>query len=364
MTAVSQNSGLPTAVASRDNCFDLLRLLLAGLVVYSHTYQVGGHGEEGLSRFAHGQTIAGTVAVLGFFGLSGFLVGDSFVRSPDWLQFLRRRVRRIMPGFWACMIVTGVVLAPAMYWLQHHSLAGYAWTGPDSAVTYVLHNVALRMHQWGIGDVLAGAAYPGSLNGSLWSLFPEFWCYLVLLFAGMCGLMNAGRLWLLIFTGVLAVFHLFVAVKPVLPPYLLPTLVTLLPFGPYVLAFFVGAACRAYLEHIPAGAGAAVFFGVLAVVLLRLGGYQLAAPVIVPLALLSVGRSFTVRLRHDFSYGLYIYAFPCQQVLALVPGLRNSIVAYFVASLALSLAFAAASWFWVERRFLGRQPGHSDLKSK
>ena len=339
---------------SRDNCFDLLRLVLAGLVVYSHTYILGNFGEEGFSRLVRGQTIAGFVGVLGFFGLSGFLVGDSFVRSPDGWQFLRRRVLRIMPGFWGCLVVTAVLLAPAMFFVQHRGLAGYAWTGPDSAATYVFRNIALRVNQWGIGDILTGATYHGSLNGSLWSLFPEFCCYLLLLFAGACGLMTSGRLWLLVFTGLLTVFHVLSIAGLALRPNTLPTLVTLTTNTPYVLAFFVGATCRAFSERLPLGTGGAVFFVVFALVVLRLGGFNLTAPLLVPLLLLNVGRAFTLRLRHDFSYGLYIYAFPCQQLLALIPGTRSSPAAFFAASLALAMAFAAASWFGIERRFLPR----------
>ncbi len=87
---------------------------------------------------------------------------------------------------------------------------------------------------------------------------------------------------------------------------------------------------------------------------MRLGGYKLASPIIVPLLFLNLGRAFTVHLRHDFSYGIYIYAFPCQQLLALVPALRGSALVFFLASSALITAAAVASWFGIERRFLQR----------
>lgn len=340
---------------SRENCFDLLRLILASLVIYTHTYFIAGFGGEGFLRFNRGQTSAGTLAVLGFFGLSGFLVADSLLRCPDPVTFLRRRVLRIMPGFWGCMLVTAVVIAPAMAWRQHGTLAGFEWGLADGAAGYFAHNAFLRIHQWGVGSVLAGAAYPGSLNGSLWSLFPEFTCYLALLVAGLCGLMARNRHWLLVFAGVLAAFHVCVTAAPVLPAHLVPTfLATDPPMTPYVLAFFVGAVCRAFRDEVPLGVGGAAFFGLAALILLRLGGYKLAGPIVIPLLLLNVGRSFTVHLRHDFSYGIYIYAFPCQQLLALVPALRGSDIVFFLASSGLTFVFAAGSWFVIERRFLAK----------
>lgn len=42
---------------------------------------------------------AGNVGVWVFFIISGFLITHSYVRSPDLLAYLRRRVARIHPGF-------------------------------------------------------------------------------------------------------------------------------------------------------------------------------------------------------------------------------------------------------------------------
>ena len=347
MTAASPDS-------SRKNCFDLLRLLLASLVVYTHTYFIGGFGGEGFMRFNRDQTSAGALAVLGFFGLSGYLIGDSFLRCPGPVTFMRRRVLRIMPGFWGCLVFTAVVIAPAMEWIERGSLAGFRWGMADGAASYVVHNIFLRIHQWGVADVLGGAIYPGSLNGSLWSLFPEFCCYLILLFAGLCGLMAGNRLWLLVFTGLLAVFHGLAIAGGTLPAHTLPTLIALTPLSPYVLAFFVGASCRAFHEYVPLGGRGAIFFSLLTLVLLHLGGWRLTAPIVMPLLLLNLGRAFTVHLRHDFSYGIYIYAFPCQQLLALAPALRSSALVFFLASSVLTTAVAMASWFGIERRFLQR----------
>jgi peptidoglycan/LPS O-acetylase OafA/YrhL len=56
----------------------------------------------------------------------------------------------------------------------------------------------------------------------------------------------------------------------------------------------------------------------------------------------------------DWSYGLYLYGFPVQQVLAMF-GLANAGIAVFaVVSTAIGLAFAGLSWFWVEKPALAR----------
>src|SRR5690606_9347599 len=74
-------------------------------------------------------------------------------------------------------------------------------------------------------------------------------------------------------------------------------------------------------------------------------------------AMLWVGQSRLVgrlwRPRDDLSYGIYIYGWPCQQmVLAIVSTKLNP---YLLTVLALPLAalFAAASWRWIEKPAIG-----------
>jgi peptidoglycan/LPS O-acetylase OafA/YrhL len=52
---------------------------------------------------------------------------------------------------------------------------------------------------------------------------------------------------------------------------------------------------------------------------------------------------------HDISYGVYIYAFPIQQTLAIVGWNRMGWFGYSLVSLALTLPLAWASWLLVER---------------
>ncbi len=54
--------------------------------------------------------------------------------------------------------------------------------------------------------------------------------------------------------------------------------------------------------------------------------------------------------RHvDVSYGLYIYAFPVQQLLVMYGVTKYGFTPYFVCALAITLALAAASWFTIEK---------------
>ncbi|MCV7084291.1 acyltransferase, partial [Mycolicibacter hiberniae] len=56
------------------------------------------------------------------------------------------------------------------------------------------------------------------------------------------------------------------------------------------------------------------------------------------------------RLRNDLSYGVYIYAFPIQQLLAAFGLARFNPFLFFILATAATLPVAALSWFVVEKR--------------
>lgn len=64
-------------VDRRSPGFDALRLVLAFLVLVSHTWPLGGFGSEPQSPIAPRYLTLGGFAVAGFFAMSGLLVGRS-----------------------------------------------------------------------------------------------------------------------------------------------------------------------------------------------------------------------------------------------------------------------------------------------
>ena len=91
------------------------------------------------------------MAVGGFFALSGFLLQTSVIRNNP-SRFLRLRFFRLIPGFWATLVVVAFVLAPLIAW-QAGTLSSYRILGSDSASTYVAANAALLITQPSIGGV-------------------------------------------------------------------------------------------------------------------------------------------------------------------------------------------------------------------
>jgi peptidoglycan/LPS O-acetylase OafA/YrhL len=88
------------------NNFDVLRIAFALIVTFLHVYEVpGGDSEKLLWR-------PGEMAVGMFFAISGYLICQSWLRKPDLIAFLQKRVSRIYPGSIACSLICGLLIAP------------------------------------------------------------------------------------------------------------------------------------------------------------------------------------------------------------------------------------------------------------
>lgn len=84
----------------RENNFDILRLILAVVVVFFHAGSISGSPE--LTWLS--DVFSGHLAVEGFFAISGFLIFASYERSPSLKDYFLRRGGRILPGYWLATI--------------------------------------------------------------------------------------------------------------------------------------------------------------------------------------------------------------------------------------------------------------------
>ena len=174
----------------RNNSIGFLRFFFAAVVIWSHGSTMGGYASvEPLARLIHGAATAGFLAVSAFFVLSGFLITRSYesVGSPG--RFVWHRFLRIFPGFWVCLVVTAFLLAPAAFFHEHATLRGY-FDGADSPWSYVGRNFFLQINQEVIGTILAHSRSTSSLNGQLWTLAYEFFCYLMVAVIGFAGVLK------------------------------------------------------------------------------------------------------------------------------------------------------------------------------
>lgn len=318
---------------SRDNALNFLRLLLAAFVITSHSSPIGGFGEE----MRWGDLTLGNVAVGGFFAISGYLITASRFNSGV-LSFAWRRVLRIFPAYWTCLAVVGLVFA---------GLAGIVRGGwsLQGGLEYFFSNFLMVFSGSSFTATLQGAPFSWTWNGSLWTLRYELFCYVAVGVALLIRQTRGKVFWIFVYAAS-SLFAVLVDLSNV--GGFVGDVGFLFPY------FAAGALLFRYSKSIPATTPMAVAatIGLVAVISLGLGRSLTALPLAylclwagmsLPTLFRRVGRS------NDFSYGLYLYGFPVQQMLVLLHAQRLGLVVFILLSLLATFPLAAASWYWVER---------------
>jgi peptidoglycan/LPS O-acetylase OafA/YrhL len=357
----------------RSNGLGLIRLVLAFSVLLAHAWTLGfaWPGLGPLGTTTQGQ--ANSLTVFGFFVVSGYLITSSGLSSrPErfaWHRFAWHRLLRIMPGYWVCLLVTALVAAPLVAWYEGVGIAAL-WAGPGGSLHYLWTNSFTSMDQFGIADLLADTPYGrivgGSVfDGSLWSLKYELACYILVGVLAAVGVLRRSP-WLVL--GLTAIFYLtlvigfLVATPELVRPQFPGAVGPIPPLGYFNVnqsvylgfMFLLGACIRLYQHRLPMHGAFAFAALVLLVLSLSVGGYVVVgmpayAYLLMYLAIATPAWLHVVGRHRDYSYGVYLYSFPVEQVVALFGGTRWGLLPYILLCAGITLGLAMLSWHLVER---------------
>ena len=334
----------------RDNNLHLLRICAALAVLASHSWDVAtGNGTLEPLRALTGMSL-GSLSVDVFFVASGFLVTASLLTRSNAIDFFWARCLRIYPALMVVILLTVLVLGPAFTSLPLRDyLTAYGTR------SYLLTNsLMVTDARYFLPGVFENNPYRGAINGSLWTLPLELRMYAMLL-GGWLLLWMTGdwrpRLMRLLIPG-LAVFYAALMLKDLTDGVPSP------PDLRLKLMFFVGASCQVFKDRIQvrsAGAllAAGLLIGCCAIAPLHFPTACLIAMPYLLLYLAFVPGGMVRRYNKlgDYSYGVYIYAFPVQQaVVATHPGL--SPLGLLLISCLITLALSVLSWHLSEQRAL------------
>ena len=333
----------------RDNNFDVLRLIAAWMVLFSHSYPLAGQAiADPFARFAGIDTLGG-VGVAIFFVLSGYLVTQSWRQSTSVLGFVWKRTRRIYPALVVCVLVSTWGVGPLLTTLDFMVYAAH-----DQTIGYLLTATA-----WDIRYVLPGLFWDNSyrhiFNGSLWSLPYEMACYLALI---ATGLLPLALRWKGLMVAVILVLMLLV--RPLVPPASALDVVFGVDYYTVKLGlFFVTGACyQCWGEKVRPVWWIGAIGVVIAWALPDTSSRNLLWIFSLSTLLLGIalGVSWLPKLPSvmgDWSYGLYLYAFPVQQILSHHGVVKHlGFGGYTMLCTVLSLLCAALSWYAIERPML------------
>lgn len=331
----------------KRNNLTMLRFVFASLVIFSHTYAFVMPEFEPLASVSNGTITFGTFAVSAFFILSGFLITRSYERSHSFIKYCINRFLRIYPGYWVCLIITGFVLTPCVSLIREGSLESWKTIEVNTSLGYIYNNATIKVVQRVIGDK---PPYLMS-NNSLWTLFYEVMCYCAIGVLGIVGVVKKKRIVIPLIWCVLVLLLLFghyYHVPDILFSSWKMTLYRL------TSCFFAGATFYLFAEKIKVYPIVAVCMAILYMLSVPLCLTEITDSLLLayPLLLIGFGKKFSwLDAVGDFSYGIYIYGFPIQIIVAgLMP--KSGVIPFFLASFAGTLLFAVMSYQFIERPFL------------
>jgi len=328
---------------TRKNSFDFIRLLAAVAVIFSHSFALTGHSEPGAGTIS-----IGAISVWIFFILSGYLISKSWDQYPRFNVFFAKRILRIFPG-----LVVAVLSTIAVAGLFFTSLPLFTYLFHQETFTY-LNNIFLYNSSFTLPGVFNTNIYPNAVNGSIWTLAYEFTMYLVVAIIGALRIYK--KIPPIAFWGTL--FGLVLLMAIIGREYFSLSLfyLTIGQMIIFALMFFSGILMHKYEKRIKLNTWLG-FTGLAAFVILSLllpDYTALFGATLLAYGIFAVGRhghmSWTSKYG-DFSYGLYIYAFPIQQMIASITHTANPLK-MFALSFILTLIASILSWHFVESRAL------------
>lgn len=302
-------------------------------VLFGHALPLGGYMVGMPKLFFHDELP--TYALAGFFVMSGYLIAASRLASGSFWDYIWRRLLRMYPAWIASLLLVGLILAPLS--LRIEGKSGYDWS---SGLSYIGTNFFLKLIQLDVTWTLQDVPVAGVWNFSAWTLFYEF-----TLWVGMGLLVTIlGRRYLHI--GVYLGLAFFTAIK-VLDRFVVDysasnfgaadtaakkaaeaqasgfdsLIASIEPLARLGIFFMAGALLFVYRDKVKlvpavvwACFGLCVFLGVI-------GWFHVFAALPFAYVVMYLGispRLSRINYPDDYSYGLYIYAFPLTQILATI----------------------------------------------
>ena len=322
--------------------FDYLRLLLAIGVLWIHSFTTSyGQPGEAFLLVLPWRPFYNAVLPM-FFALSGFLVAGSYFRTKSIGEFVMLRILRIAPALavevFLCALVLGSIFTtlPLVTYFSHPTFWSY------------FGNLIGWIH-FLLPGVFEDNPY-NIVNLSLWTVPYELECYVTLVALALLGLLKSRfTVVLLLVFGLIVLFAVsFLRGTP-------PSVDGLLPHRLLVLSFLSGVLIYLFRDKVVIAPWLTVASTLAMLVVLNFPLSAQFYPPLVAYTTVALGmsnprRTFLINTG-DYSYGIYLYAFPIQQAyvhLASQPDWRWNIVF----AIPITVCFAAFSWHCVEKHVL------------
>lgn len=320
------------------NYINLIRHIAAVFVIYVHSFELIKNDNIDYIKYLFSIDM-GSIAVNIFFLLSGVLIYNSALNSVNIKDYIKKRFLRIYPALVVCILLTVFVFSIIS------TIDFWSYISNNITLNYISN--LLFLGNYSVYEIFETNYYPSVANGSLWTLRYEVVMYAItLIFVHPYFRKHS------YFIYIIFIFFLISYIVNVDEAKSMFT--NMARLGSY---FFMGALFSRinfllYKNYIIIGS-IIVFIGILL--------FDKYDDILI-LFLISIVLKYSLdyvyytsknksKFNFDISYGLYIYAFPVQQILAKYICFSN-VYMYFLCSLFVTVLFALFSWFLIEKKAL------------
>jgi len=335
----------------KENNFNFLRLLAASLVLFSHSYSLlfAEIINEPLAKYTEIESF-GVLAVYIFFVISGYLITGSFIRNPNIKNFIINRILRIIPALAVVVIISAFIMGALV---TNLSLLEY-FLLPQTYL-YIVRNIFLFPVSYILPGVFEDNIYPNAVNGSLWTLRLEFTLYIMVAILGVLKILNNKIfLTLIALSSIICIFFInnySLAISNIVGVNLLQVIALLLKNGAFFIMGMIFFVMGDKIKTSNRSALSCLIFIIFFIstefiyyILLLTLPYLVLYLSAIPSKFMKLFNKYG-----DFSYGIYIYAFPIQQLyIHLLYGSLN-ITIFFLLSFFTALICAILSWNFIEK---------------
>ncbi len=315
-------------------------------MIISHSYAILNKSSiEPLSKITNGKLELSGVGLTIFFFISGYFVTKSARDSVNIQQFVKKRIFRIYPALIVLVIVSVFFAGPL---LSTFSIQQYFSSKESWLYLFTASGLRIRMNLPGVFS--SSHFFIDAFNASLWTVALEIKLYFSLGILLGLGIFKSKKLSIVICLLVIFVCFITVAFNQELS-FNLKRHLNLI--GIFYLGAFTYSASLSNRAVQSIFLASFIFFVIFSV--FNIQQFNPFPLCLVSMCMLVFFTGFTkkvqVHLNTDISYGLYIYAFPVQQTIFMFSD-NNSPLFFLLKSLALTLPFAIASWYCIEKKFI------------
>lgn len=335
-----------------NNNYDFLRIFAATCICFTHSFNLlNKDGFEPLMRISGSQYDFSFIGLSIFFSVSGYLITKSVYTSSSLQSYFWKRFLRIQPLLMIVCVLSVFIIGPVFT-----TLPATEYFKIPETYSYFRNIFPATGIQFVLPGVFADNFHPNVVNGSLWTLVVEERLYLLV--SVFFFFKKQGKSFALL----VLLFNIMVTLKSVF-------------FQGSVLEYLKGSHIFYALLFLNAGALYQVGFDFkyfakrklswIALFLLVLSFFytflQFLQVLIIPLCVIMVAnvRAATNNAAKwgDFTYGVYIFSFPVQQIFIAIKLVPENPYLLFVVTMSTVLPLGALSWHLLEKKCLR----HKDL---